>query len=405
MRLLPFAAVIGLFAATPALAQPPAVSFLNEPAPPVVSSTSSPVDRITEACDALPGSRFWANADYLLWWGKKAETPALIQTVPTALAVSGGTLPAGSATTFFPPDEKLDFGSFNGIRLTAGYNFGPNWGIDISGFLLETKTINSAIFGDGSPVSQGIARSYLQAGTGTPISLFFNLPGEYAGGVTAAADSQFYGGDINVRYDWYRLFCDRCDLLAGFRYSGLEEGVAINGVALFPDNTLFTVSDSFRTRNNYYGAQVGTHTQWYFGKLSTDLILKGGIGGVHQQVTATGSNSFTTTAGTDTEQGGLYARGANTGEFTRDKFAFAGEIGANLGYAITPNVRLRIGYTINYLSSVARAGSMIDPLLNEQNIRFVAQPAASTAVAPTFNWNRASEFWVQGINFGITVGY
>ena len=403
MRLLPLAAVTGLFAATPAFAQaPPAASYLA--ATPQAAELATPVDRITEAADPLPSSRFWVNADYLLWFNKKMPTPALIQTVPSGVAATGVTnLPLGAAT-YFPKTAKLDFGAFNGVRVTAGYNFGENWGVDVSGFVLETKTRNASLFGDGSLNSLGIARPYVQAGTGNNISLYSNLPGQYSGGVSAAADSQFYGADINARFDWYRLFCDRCDLLAGFRYYGLEEGVAVNDASLFPGNVLNTVSDSFRTRNNYYGAQVGIHNQWYFGRVSADLTLKGGIGSVHQTVSAVGSNSFITPTGTDTEAGGLYARGANSGEFSRDKFAFAGEIGTNLGYSITPNIRLRVGYTINYLSSVARAGSMIDPVIND-NIRFVLRPANTAVVAPTFDWGRTSAFWVQGINFGVTVGY
>jgi len=35
----------------------------------------------------------------------------------------------------------------------------------------------------------------------------------------------------------------------------------------------------------------------------------------------------------------------------------------------------------------------------------VLRPANNNVVAPTFDWGRTSAFWVQGINFGITVGY
>ncbi len=432
MRLLPLAAVAGLAIATPGLAQTPSQSppagnsasatvpaaivpvgqwsppagssYLNEP---VVTATSpTPMERITTAGEPLQSTRFWANADYLVWWENGSATPPLVQTIPAAVATAGPTnLPFG-ANQAFPRDNKLYFGAFSGVRATVGMNFGPNWGVDLSGFVLNQQSTGYSLIGDGSPTSIGIARPYIQAGTGNPISLYSNLPGQYAGGVRASADSQFWGLDANARLEWYRLFCDRCDLLAGFRYYGLEESVTINDISYFPGNVVNTVHDSFQTRNNFYGAQVGAQTQWFFGRLSADLSLKGAIGGMHQQVIANGSNTFVQADGTvNIEQGGLYARGANAGNFSRDKFAFTGEVGTNLNYEVCKNVRVRIGYTLNYLSSVARAGEFIDPRVNDQNVRFVLRQAPSNAVAPAFNWSNASDFWVQGINFGVVVGY
>ncbi|MBY0512448.1 MAG: BBP7 family outer membrane beta-barrel protein, partial [Gemmataceae bacterium] len=365
------------------------------------------VERVCAATQPEATSRFWASADYLLWWQKSPRTAPLIVGVPGAnIQNVGGALPAGTVPVF-PNGDTLDFGAFSGVRVSAGFYLNRNWGIEASGFVLEEKNKSGGASGDGSLLSSGVALPYTQAGTGTPIALFTNLPGVYAGGSSATASSQVWSGEVNARLDWYRLFCDRCDLIGGFRYIGLRDDLGATSTSTFPNGNVTTISDSFRTRNNYYGAQVGYRSAWYGRKLSADLSMKWGIGVVHQEVTAAGSNTFAPAGGAaSTENGGLYARDANLGTFERDKFAFNYELGVNLGYQITPRVRAQVGYTINYLSSVARAGDMVDPVANDARVRFIAPPVAPAPDnRPAFDWSRTTDYWLQGLNFGLSFGY
>jgi hypothetical protein len=427
MRLLSLAAITGLAVAQPVLAQTTprtAATVANAPvtqtapsiAYPTALSDADPgpgpagipaVERVACATQPANVSRFWASADYLLWWQKSPTTPPLIVAVPGASVQNvGGVLPAGSQT-IFPNDERLSFGAFNGVRVSVGFYLNQNWGIEASGFALEEKNLSGSGSGDGSLASTGIALPYTQAGTGTQIALFTNLPGVYAGGTTATADTRVWMGEVNARLDWYRFYCDRCDLLAGFRYINLEDNLSLNSTSTFPDGSVTTLSDSFSTRNKFYGGQVGFRSAWHLQRLSADLAMKWGIGWVHQEVVTSGSNSFAIPGGiADVQAGGLYAQGANLGVFERDKFAFNYEVAFNLGYNITPRVRAQVGYTMNYLSSVARAGSMIDPVVNDAQVRFIAPPVGPSPEArPAFDWSRTSEYWLQGVNFGLSVGY
>ena len=409
MSLRKLAAAAVLATAAPAVAQQPtspaaatAVTVFKPP-----ESAPGPQQRLFDMTDPPAQPKVWLNVDYVLWFVQTVGVPELIQAVPTAQAVKlGSSLPAGAADRLFPGQRELYFGGASGLRAQVGFRLSENWAVDASGFVLESRAVGGEGGGDGSPNSPGVARSYIQAGTGVPITLYSNLPGSYAGSIKAFADSQLWGLDGNLRRDTYRLFCDRAELLAGLRYLDLTEHIVIRDFARFNDGTTLTVQDVFRTRNRFFGSHGGFAAQWDTDTWHLGLTAKMGLGFVNQRVESVGSNTFVSPTGVvDSESGGLYSRPFNQGYFERDKFAFMSELGLNLGYNFTPNIRGHIGYNIIYLSSVVRAGEAIDPVVNDSRVRYVATPFQSTVNAPVFDWGRASDFWVQGINFGLTVTY
>lgn len=427
MRLLSLAAITGLAVAQPVLAQPttpPAATVTTAPAAQTAPSIAFPsvataaevdpgpvgmpaVDRLAVASQPERTGRFWATADYLVWFQKSPASPPLIVGVPGASIQSvGGTLPAGSSQ-LFPTRETLYFGAFNGVRVNVGVALNENWSIDASGFALEERNLSGTFRGDGSIASPGIALPYTQAGTGNTIALFTNLPGVYAGTSSAAASTEVWSGEANLRLDWYRFYCDKCDLFAGVRYLELEDSLSMLSTSTFPDGSQTSIADSFRTSNRFYGAQVGFRSAWYGRKWYSDLGMKFGLGWVQQEVVANGSNTFTSPSGTpDVQRGGLFARADNIGVFERDKFAFNYELAFNLGYQITPRIRAQVGYTVNYLSSTARASEMIDPTINDGRVRFIAPPVVGTLEnRPAFDWSRTKEYWLQGVNVGVSFGY
>ena len=78
-------------------------------------------------------------------------------------------------------------------------------------------------------------------------------------------------------------------------------------------------------------------------------------------------------------------------------------LGINLGYHITPHVRVFVGYNFLYLSSVLRAADTIDPFVDAGRVpNFLNNPPpilpGTPRPAPQF---RETDFWAQGINFGI----
>src|SRR6185437_12228081 len=97
-----------------------------------------------------------------------------------------------------------------------------------------------------------------------------------------------------------------------------------------------------------------------------DLTTKLAMGDMHQVVNINGNTAVSNAAlGVNTlAPGGLYALPTNMGHFSRDQFAVIPEIGVNLGYQITNNVRAFVGYNLLYLSSVVRPGDQMNRALN-----------------------------------------
>ncbi|AMV24491.1 hypothetical protein VT84_08845 [Gemmata sp. SH-PL17] len=396
-----FLATVSAARAQPAASTTPPTS--PEPASRLAELTSAPT--VMPPVEARPfdmsGPRFWATGDYMLMWYSPMRTVPLIQTVPAAIA---NTSQATGAVTVFPENNRIDFGAFSGARAAVGANW-DKFGAEVGGFVLERKNETGSFFNNGTPVA--IAQGYIAAGSGVPTSLYASLPNQYSGGVSAVAQSRLWGVDGNVRRAWYSLLSDSTDILIGFKYLDLQESLVIDSPSFFPSGGIVDVRDSIRARNSFYGGYIGFNSR--FGGndrgFGLDLTSKSAIGGVAQRVELVGSNTFVSATGlVDTESGGLYARGLNAGTFTRGKFAYSHDLDLKLTYNFNRWVQVSFGYSLMYLSAVMRPGRAIDPIVNDSNVRFVAQPTPSTLPRPTFAW-RSEELVVQGMTFGIRVQY
>ena len=81
------------------------------------------------------------------------------------------------------------------------------------------------------------------------------------------------------------------------------------------------------------------------------------------------------------------------------------EAGINFGYALTHHIRLTFGYTLLYWSNVFRAGDQIDRGLNPSELAAVFGRGPSTGAArPTYTF-QSTDFWAQGLNFGLQFRY
>ena len=399
-------------AASAASAQPPASTAAPASASQVVAPEPLP-ERVTSLFTGSPetrpfdttGPRVWANGDYMSMWYTPMRTVPLVRLIPSAQAMAGSSN-VGGVTVFPSDDNRIQFDGINGLRAQFGVNW-QKFGFDVGGFALERQTETGSFFNDGTPVA--VAQGYVSAGMGnpTPASLFASLPGQYSGGVQVVARSWVYGFEGGGRLGWYALFNDATDLLVGFKYLDLSESLVINSPSFFPDGSVVSVSDSIRTRNTFYGGYVGFNGRIGGDErgIGFDFTTKSGLGGVAQRVDLVGSNSIVPAGGmADVQAGGLYARGLNFGTFKRDKFAYVQDLDLKLTYNFNRWVQVSFGYSLTFLTSVARPGRAIDGVINDSNIRFVAQPTPSNEPRPSFVW-RAEEFVLQGMTAGLRVQY
>jgi len=408
-----------------------------------------------------PGSRgkAYVRGEYLSWWFDGMDTPALVtQSDP----IDGGVLPNPgipgdnpSTVILFGGEDVLDdprsggrllFGVWLDEEGRQGLEF------DYLGFDTETLTF-SAAGTDGNPT---ISRPFFDLfpddnGDG----VIDSSPAEAAqqvssatldGRVTVRIESDYESFGIRFRHNL--CCCESCsvgcgggvgcgsrvgsgggtrrvDLLTGFRYARLDEGLGIRedltvdagdagqlppGLVIPPDGTQFIVNDLFKTENEFIGAEIGFLWEIERQRLTLELLSKMAIGSTRQRALVAGSTAVIANPATvpapDPSVGGLLAQSSNIGGYERDEFSVIPEVGFTLGYRFTPRLKLTAGYTLLYWTNVLRPGDQIDRGVNGTLIpSFDADGAPvppgplAGPLRPAFEFENTN-LWAQGISLG-----
>jgi hypothetical protein len=355
-------------------------------------------------------NNYWVSGEYLLWWTQRSQLPILATTSsPEFFGIPGN----GNTRAVLggPFGETLH----GGARFGAGYWFSECQvrGIDARFLFLFRNGTQQTVTTTAYPL---LARPFFNANTPSgPFSEVVGAPGLATGSLTVDQTSSLWGAEINYRRFLGGSPCARLDALAGFRYLNLQEDVNINetfvrtpgsDLTVGVPATLGAITDSFRTENNFYGGQIGLTGEVRRGRWFVDGRASIAFGTVQQTVQIAGAQTLLFPGGqVQHTAGGLLALpGANIGTYSQNKFAVLPEVGVNLGYHITQNMRVFVGYNFLYLSSVIRPGDAIDPVLDAARIPNFPLPG-NPAPLPGFTrpspLGRTSDFWAQGINFGI----
>ena len=130
------------------------------------------------------------------------------------------------------------------------------------------------------------------------------------------------------------------------------------------------------------------------------------LGCTNEIVTISGSSTqLTPGLAPVTVPGGVLTQTSNIGRYYRNPFAVVPEGTISLGVQFTPWLRGTIGYNILYWSNVARPGNQIDLVVDRFNVPTDQNFGMGTGPArPAFNFN-GSDYWAQGINFGLQFSY
>jgi hypothetical protein len=367
--------------------------------------------------DRLRGcGRTWVTAELLLWWNKSAQVPPL---VTTSSAPFNGIIGRGDT-------RVLLGGTFGdtfhvGGRVGAGHWFDDceHYGIDARLFWVAPST---ATFSASDPPYQLLARPFTNvnpnlAGSNVGVGQSSEVvagPGVANGNVTATMKSTVWGAEVNYRQFLAGTPLARLDLLVGYRYLDVNETLTITesfdrtpgsnlGVGV-PAQT-GVVSDQFRTDNQFHGGQVGLAGTVQRGPWSVDARTSIAFGTVYQTAEINAAQVLTFPNGSiQTAQGGLLAvPGANIGRYSQSKFAVLPEIGLNVGYNVTPRLKVYVGYDFLYLSSALRPGNTIDTSLDAARVPNLLQPGVGVGVTPVRPAPQlvSSGYFIQGINFGL----
>jgi hypothetical protein len=371
--------------------------------------------------------RVYGSAEYLLWSTRGARLPPLVTTSDpnTVPQLQQGVLGLNTTVLLFGSDTVADQAR-SGARFTLGWWFDPceMWAVEGSGFFLGRRTADFTASSNAVPVItrpvflQNLGVEGRQV-TATPGNSPGDNPLALAGSIAAHFTSDFWGAEANVRK---RLCCGcdyQVDLLGGFRYLDLKERLLVQEdvislrqvvppLAVFVPGTETIITDIFSTHNQFYGGQVGVNGQLRRGRFLVDVTGKLALGFNHETVDIFGSQFARQPTGqTLAFLGGLLATPTNIGTYSRDRFGVVPELGVKLGYQLTDQVRLTVGYTFLYWSNVVRPGDQIDRVVDANQVPNFANPPLPPVVGPShplFTF-RETDFWAQGVNFGVEINY
>jgi len=370
-------------------------------------------DRCGDCCDqgcfdgcCPPRSCFWVRGEYLLWTVKDGPMPPLV----TINSTRGADPNFGTPGTFTAIGGRGDdFNVRSGGRFTLGLGLPclNDWGFETTYFFLADRNAGGSVASTGSfSVGRPFTEvSPLFTGTNPQRAELVAKDGVVAGRVTVDTRNELWGVEANFRH----ALCCGCnyhvDFIGGFRYLQMDETLAIRedltvlSLGGLRPPGLVTVQDSFLTRNEFYGGQVGLDAEWRFGRWFLGGTAKLALGDMHQIVIIDG---FTSSTAGGTERGGLLALPTNIGRYSRDTFAIVPELGLKVGYNFTDRLRGFVGYDVLYASSVVRPGDQVDTFVNSSFIPPRGTPVG--APLPRFQF-RQTDFWAQGVSFGLEWRY
>lgn len=401
--------------------------------------------------------RFWFRGDYIAGWTNGMSLPPLVTTspdgtprnIPFAIAnvdanqnvanpqVAGfkrvpiaGVLGYPNTTVLFG-NQRVNNRYRPGGQFTFGMWLTPSRMLGIEGdylALADQGTRFRAAGTNGSPI---IMRPFFNTDVNVnlPDVEVVNVPPSnrpgLEGQVTIDTLSRFQTAGIRFLVNWgcddgcpdFADFCGRpvwvdCNLLLGYRWARLDEGVWIQeNLRVFADGTdndaqgfvgtTINVFDSFRTQNQFHGADLGTLTKVTHGRWTYELLSKIALGNTQSIQTIEGLTVVTPVppgAVVQTADTGLLAQRSNVGRHTSNKFSTIPETKLTLGYQLTPRLRVHAGYSFLVWTNVLRGGDQIDPYVNGQYLNGAANIQGLNRPLYTPNYGH---LYVHAINTGI----
>lgn len=385
--------------------------------------------------NAVLDNRYYGTAEYLLWKFKDAPQPVLQLTLP--LTQSGFD---NFQNNVVLPGTAIQYGGRSGARFTLGAWLDADHDCAIEGsfFIFDQKQESFNVNQVANPtITITVQQNVVTTFPGPPVTVTQEqipidiiLPGQLTvNTIGRAGPTQFLGGEINARSNHCIFGGMMWDLLAGVRYLNLEENFSVNetiNLTLSNPSTIFvnglvppgfvptipplvgtsvftTASNNqISTRNNFFGAQVGTSFEWW---LSPRVLFTGwgklGVGGMLETIRLDSVTSTVSGSGVTTGPGGLIGPVLGNVNQSHVRYAVIPEFNINFGYQWTRNIRTLIGYNFLYVTTVARPGDQIS--FSSSSTQFTiagTQSSSGNVLQPNFNY-KDTDFYVQGLTTGI----
>jgi hypothetical protein len=337
----------------------------------------------------------WMKFEALMWWRQGREIVPLVTTDPTT---------ESSTTAGILPDAQILYGGDG--RIAAGMQGGAR--IDFGFFLDPTQTIGfgDRVYGVGKGNSDFSVQSnnvpvlaipFRDLDTGNNDALLVAYPGLRTGEININNASSFFGNDVYARFLLCRDCNTRIDFITGWNYTRLADNMSINSQqtvteigGTIPVGTVTTITDQFNALNQFHGAILGLQWQRNCGVWSWQTMGRVSLGNMSEALNINGNTTIASPGqATQTLASGLFTGPNNIGRNTRNEFTSIWELGLNLAYRFAPCTQLHVGYSLIYINDVLSPGNSIDTSIGGAN----DNPVVAF---------QHSDFWIQGINLGIS---
>jgi hypothetical protein len=333
--------------------------------------------------------RFWVELEFLLWWRESRFYPPLVTgndpgILPDAAVLFGG----GTVSEQARPGGRLQFGMWLDDCQCLGIG-----GRFVS--IGEAKNRFELNSGD----EPFFARPFFDDASGQQEALVIDnmgTQGTTSGQIRVLTESEFLAADAFLRCLMMRTGNSRLDFLFGYQMGRLNESLLIESNSTSTSSTTaissLSVRDSFQTSNEFHGGHFGIHGRYQRGCWGLELMSKFGFGNMNQQANLSGA-----TSPNRPNSGLLVQQGSNAGLHTRDTFSYMHDTGIKLFYHPAERIKLSVGYSLMFFSSVLRPGDQIDTTVDS---RFFGPQPPADAVHPEFNFN-STHFYAHGLNLGL----
>jgi hypothetical protein len=363
--------------------------------------------------------RIYGSDELLLWWFSSGpiSTPLVTAAPFNSRARMPGAL-GNRDTSVILGGEFVNTHAHVGGRTTIGYWFddGRTFAIEGNYFDVMTRGTTAGVASPGTSTSPFLTVPFFVGSV--PTLDVLAQPGVSAGSATRTLDNRLQGAEANAVYK----LCDcgdynvrdpdgfRVELLAGFRWLDIHESLGFaTARANLRMGGFANTSDEFSSRDNFYGGQVGLRFHYQWDKWDLGATGKCAFGTTNDSLNINGSTVSNLANGVvigtpRTTAGGIFAEPSNIGGHSHDVFAAVPEVIVEVGYLVTPRIRLSVAYDYLYCSALARPGNQIDPVINPTQNPVLSTGTLIGPARPTVHF-RDSDFQAQGVNFGLEIRF
>src|SRR5262245_4735888 len=360
---------------------------------------------------------FTADLEYVLWFIPK----------PDLIAPLASTDVLGRRTTESLGGRRSELtGIGSGARAAIGYwqaednLWAPgdirHFGVEAVFFFVGQRS-HSLLRGN----CMTIVRPFCDLNNNQESAFVVAAPGVASGTISGEVQGGLWGAEANL---WKNFSFDypgtsySIDGMIGFRYLDMNERLSISSVSAFNQDlprfspfaplsrSTLQVCDSFATRNNFYGGQIGISAKWWpmDCHIGFEGTAKFGIGVTSENLEIAGNQVLTAPDGTKSLfPGGLLALPSNIGHFHRSQFSQVLGLDFKMSAPLADYLTIYTDFSALYWSKLLRPAEQIDRNIDITQIPnfppgALASPTGLNEPAVPF---RQSNMWLLGVSIGL----